>query len=284
MSKTKTSLVLEGGGLRGAFTAGALSWLIDNNIEFDNAYGISTGAVYLATFLMKNKEKLFDISTRYINNPKGVGIKSFLRCGRIVDYDYVFNYLLKQVVGFDLADLKDIKTNGQIGLYVLEKGETVYKDIKKLSFDELKASTTLPILGKVVESDGKHLLDGGITKMIPIEKSVEDKCQRHLIITTKPENYVRKPAKSFVVWLMKKTYPDCENISKDYQVRHLNYQKQIDIIKDLENKNEAVYIFPTKPSKVTRLGGSFEQLKELYELGYEEMERRKEEIFVLLGK
>ena len=51
MAIEKTGLVLEGGGMRGAYTAGALSWLIDQGIEFDASYGISTGAVHLTNFL-----------------------------------------------------------------------------------------------------------------------------------------------------------------------------------------------------------------------------------------
>ncbi|MBO4358492.1 MAG: patatin family protein [Erysipelotrichaceae bacterium] len=281
----KTSLVLEGGGLRGAFTAGALAWLIDNDISFDNAYGISTGAVYLANYLIKDKQKLFDISTKYINDKRDIGIRPLLRTGRLVDYDDLFYRGLRDFLGFDMDLVNKVKKPySQIGLYELEQGKTVYKDFSKCSLDELKASTSLPIIGKITECEGRHILDGGITDMIPIEKSVEDGCDRHLIITTKPYDYVRKPAKEFVIWLMKKTYPMCENISEDYRVRHINYQKQIGLIKELEEKGRAVYIYPTKTSKVSRLGGTCEQLAELYELGYQDMENRREEILSLFGK
>ena len=82
---------------------------------------------------------------------------------------------------------------------------------------------------------------------------------------------------------MKKTYPQCDNISEDYRIRHINYEKQINLIKSLEEKKEAVYVYPSKHSKVTRLGGSREDLDELFHLGYNDMENKKEEIFSLLG-
>jgi len=78
--KKKTALVLEGGGLRGAYTAGALSWLIDNGIVFDNAYGISTGAVYLSTYLLGSKENLKYFSTDGITDKRIIGLKPLLRC------------------------------------------------------------------------------------------------------------------------------------------------------------------------------------------------------------
>lgn len=279
----KTSLVLEGGGMRGAYTAGALSWLIDNGIEFDNAYGISTGAVHLCNFLMNDKKNLFDFAIDYINDKKALFLRAFLRCGHIVDYDYVFNDLLAKKVHYDISPLKNVETDGQVGLYDLNIGKTIYIRVQDLSYDELKASTTLPLIGKIVKVGDRQILDGGITEMIPINKAVEDGCTKHLIITTKPGDYVRKPAKKVIVNLMSAVYKQCPNIGRDYEIRHLNYQRQIETIKDLENSGDAVYVFPSKSSSVSRLGGKREDLISLYELGRSDMEDRREEIFTLLG-
>ena len=284
MANIKTALVLEGGGMRGAYTAGALSWLIDNGIEFDNAYGISTGAIYLASYLMHSKEKLFTYSVEGITDKRIVGLKAFLRSGRIVDYEYLFEHILPEELAFDISPLKDCKVNAYIGLYDLAKGKTEYKPIQELAMKEFQASTSLPIIGKTVVHEGREILDGGITDMIPIERAVEDGCNRSLVITTKPAAYVRKPAKKAVIKLMKYTYPQCERISEDYSIRHLNYNKQISEIKELEENKKAVYMHPSKESKVTRLGGSREELIELYELGYNDMEARRADIFELLGK
>ncbi len=283
MKKIKTSLVLEGGGMRGAYTAGALSWLIDHGIEFDASYGISTGAVHLANFLMKSKENLYDFSVHRIVDPRIVGLRPLLHCGRIVDYDYLFDHILTEECRFDISPLKDCR-EGFIGLYVLSEGKTIYFSTREISMKGLEASTSLPILGVVIKENGLELMDGGITDMIPIRQAIDDGCSRHLIITTKPGNYERKPAKPFVVWLMKMTYPQCENISRDYAIRHLNYQDQIVQIRELEENKEAVYVYPSKKSNVTRLGGSEEELNELYELGYSDMESRKEAIFELLDE
>ena len=283
MKKIKTSLVLEGGGMRGAYTAGAVSWLIDHGIEFDASYGISTGAVHLANFLMKSKENLYDFSVHRIVDPRIVGLRPLLHCGRIVDYDYLFDHILTEECRFDISPLKDCR-EGFIGLYVLSEGKTIYFSTREISMKGLEASTSLPILGVVIKENGLELMDGGITDMIPIRQAIDDGCSRHLIITTKPGNYERKPAKPFVVWLMKMTYPQCENISRDYAIRHLNYQDQIVQIRELEESKEAVYVYPSKKSNVTRLGGSEEELNELYELGYSDMESRKEAIFELLDE
>ncbi len=283
MDKIKTSLVLEGGGMRGAYTAGALTWLIDQGISFDSSYGISTGALYLTNFLMKNKENLKDFSVYGITDKRIVGPKAILHCGKLVDYDFLFDQILTVEKHFDISPLKDCKDSGYIGVYDLGVGETYYLSTRDISMKQLEASTSLPILGVIVNVEGKQLMDGGITDMIPIRQAEKDGCNRHLIITTKPYDYVRKPANPFVVWLMKTMYPQCDNISKDYSIRHLNYVDQISFIRDLEEKNEAVYVYPSHTSNVTRLGGTTEELNDLFDLGYSDMEARKEKIFALLG-
>ena len=284
MDKIKTSLVLEGGGLRGAYTAGALTWLIDNGIEFDASYGISTGAVHLTNYLMKHTEDLLDFSVFGITDSRIQGPKAILRCGKLVDYDFLFDHILKEEKKYDISDLKTCKSEGFIGIYELDKGKTVYYSTRDISYKELEASTSLPILGTIVEENGKQMHDGGITDMIPIKKAVEDGCNRHLVITTKPGDYVRKPAKAFVVWLMKMMYPQCKNISEDYRIRHLNYADQISLIRQLEEDKQAVYVFPSRHSKVTRLGGTSDELKELFDLGYSDMEDKREAIMALVKK
>lgn len=280
----KTSLVLEGGGLRGAYTAGALTWLIDNDVHFDNGYGISTGAGYLVNYLLENKKNLFDFSIECVADKRVVFAPAILRCGKIVDYDYLYDHIITKERHFDMSDIKNAKMNGFIGLYDLELGKTIYVPVQTSDLDTLKASTSLPILGKTVTVNGRKMLDGGITEMIPIKQSIEDGCNRHLIIATKPQGYVRKPAKKPIIKLMKALYPKYPQLYKDYNVRHLNYVDQIGIIKDLENKGDALYIYPSKPSKVTRLSGSREDLIDLFNLGYSDMENRKDEIFRLLDK
>ena len=284
MKKIKTSLVLEGGGMRGAYTAGALTWLIENNIEFDNAYGISTGAIHLCNYLMKDTENLFNFSTSYICDKRIIGAKSFGRSGRFVDYDFMFDELLVKQYNYNIEPLKNVKTEGYVGLYELDKGRTEYTSVHDVSIAELKAACTLPLIGKAVEYNGRHLFDGGITEMIPIKQAIDDGCKKHIIITTKPGDFVRKKSKKAIVKLMKAAYPKWPSVYQDYAIRHLNYQKQISLIKSLQEKNEAVYIFPSKNSNVSRLGGSHEELVELFELGKADMEARKAEIFALLGK
>lgn len=283
MSKNskKISLVLEGGGLRGAYTAGCLAWLIDEGIEFDGGYGISVGAAHLISYLFKNKDYLKKISCEIMPKKEYIGIKGYLKEGQIVAYNAMFKDM-NETTGFDV---KKLKTNckAKIGLYDLDLGETVYVEIGEMNNQYLISACSLPLLGKVGKYNGKNYLDGGITKMIPIEESIKDGYDAHLIITTKPIDYIRKPASSFVVWLMGIVYSKCKNIARDYRDRHLNYNNQISIINDLVSKGKAVYRYPTRKTNITRLGGSKEDLYDLYQMGYDDMEKIRKDIYSLIS-
>lgn len=283
MINPKCSLVLEGGGMRGAYTAGALTWLLDNGIDIENCYGISTGAVHLCNFMTRDKENLLYFSTVGIADKRYIGLPALLRCGKFVDYDYLFNYIMTEERKYDLSPLKESKVRGIFGLYKLSSGKTEYYSLNDATINHLKASTTLPVLGKVVNIDGEEYFDGGITDMIPIEEAVRDGNEKFVIITTKPEDYVRKPSSSFVVNLMKIMYKQCPQLSKDYAVRHENYYKQINLINSLVEKGDAIYCFPTRHSDVTRLGGSIEELKALFDMGYEDMEERRDAILRIVN-
>ncbi len=275
----KISLVLEGGGMRGAYTAGCLAWLIDNGIEFDAAYGISTGAVHLCSYLCKNIDYLYDLSTNHIADKELIGIRPLIREHCYVGYDYLFEHILPVIKHYDIDKARRSACDASIGIYDMEKG-TFFLKVKDIDKDMLllKAACTLPVIGKVVNYEGRDYLDGGITKMIPIEEAIRDGADEFLIITTKPKGYVRKEATALVKSIMRTMYKKYPNVEKDYAVRHINYQKQIDIINGLVAENKAVYMYPSKVIPVKRLTGDKPNLRLLYQLGYDDMAQRSEEL------
>lgn len=55
---TKTGLVLEGGGMRGIYTAGVLDVFLDHNITVDGVIGVSAGAIHGASFCPSSAEEI----------------------------------------------------------------------------------------------------------------------------------------------------------------------------------------------------------------------------------
>ena len=280
----RTGLVLEGGGMRGAYTAGALTWLIDHGITFDYGAGISSGAIYLIAFAENRKDSLYHLSCNYTTDKDIVGINAIMREGYFVGYRKLTGYYLRDKEKLRVAPLKEQNMEIELGTYDLELGKTVWygSDAMDDDLELVRAACSLPIVSEIVEWNGRKLLDGGITKMIPIERAEEKGCTKFFVITTKPADYVRKPGPPIVNFLMKTIYRDYPQVAKDYAVRHINYYKQIDIINNLEKEGKAMHIRPSRTITVSRFSGEPDKLRELYELGIQDMEARKEEIFAFL--
>lgn len=282
----KLGLVLEGGGMRGAYTAGCLAWMIENNIVTDYGIGISMGALHLCTYLLKDTKMLHVTSVDYMSNPNIIGLRPLLREGRYVGYDYVFEELLKKDLHYDVRPIRQQNLGMEIGLYDMGECKTNYFNAQDLDDDlqMVKAACVLPIAGNIQQFNGKDYLDGGITVMIPIERALEMGCDKNIVIVTKPEGYVRKPAGAFMRWFMKFNYPKHPKMVHDYTHRHENYNRQMSIIADEVEKGKAVLIRPSQTIPVKRFSGDPENLQRLYELGMADMEAKKEEIFKLIGR
>ena len=279
-------LVLEGGGVRGAYTAGALAWLQDNNISFDYNVGISSGALYLCCYLMGEKDMAYRTAVFHANDPKNTGLSALRMEHHYVAYRYMFNKYLRDQEHMTLQPLKDGHVNMEVGVYDLKEGKTIWMNPDDMddTLDLIQGCCALPVASAVVDYHGRRILDGGITKMIPIERAVEVGCTKCLVITTKPADYVRKPGSPIVNWLIRRMYKECPQAAKDYEVRHINYYKQIDMINDMVEKGSALHVRPSKNIHVSRFKGDVDKCQELYDLGYRDMEERKEEIFRFLGR
>lgn len=285
----KIGLVLEGGGMRGAYTAGALAWLSDHNITFDYNVGISSGAVYVCCYMLNDKETAYEMATHAACEKGMVGFKAILKEGHYVAYKHMFKDIIVGKFHFSLDPIYKQKMPVEIGMYNLEKGKTEYFGPDNMEPNDpdlklLNGACALPVASAIVEYQGHHYLDGGITKMIPIERAQEVGCTKFVVITTKPADYVRKPASFLVRLMMKVIYRKYPSVEKDYAVRHINYYKQVDIINDLKEKGKAIQILPTKTVNVNRWKGDEVNTKILYDLGYQDMEDRKDEILAFVQK
>ena len=282
----KIGLVIEGGGLRGAYTAGALCWLLDHDITFDYGVGISIGALYLSAYMSQNKALLKEYSINLAGSKNNVGIVPLLKEGTLVGYDNMFRQVVENDCHIDIDVLNANPVRSEIGVYDLSSCETVWISNDQIDAESLyiKAACTLPMFGRKVHVNGIDYLDGGITTMIPINRSIINNNTKHFVITTKPENYVRKPYSKLVLWLFKVVYRKYPKLAKDIAKRDKAYYDELNKIKDLVNNQEAIHVYPSADSGVTRFSGSIEQLQQLFDLGYNDMEKRKAEIFAFMNK
>ena len=281
---SKTGLILEGGGMRGAYTAGALSVLAENNIRCPYNVGMSIASIYLCAYLSGNTELMRYLSVNCAGEKGIVGIRALFSEGNLVAYDHLFERLKNYEKPLDIEKLKSIPEEVEFGVYDLVKGQTEWIGKDRIEEDLLyfRAACTLPFYAKKVNIHGTDYMDGGLTTMIPVFHAQEKGCDRFVVITTKPGDYVRKPYGKPVQALLKAMYPESPGLIRDIRERTVYYYNERDFIENAVKKNKCFYMFPTRPSKVSRFGGSEEALAEFYEMGREDMQARKDELVEFL--
>lgn len=276
----KVSLVLEGGGMRGAYTAGVLTYLLEKDITFDYGVGISAGAMNLCSYWMKNKQYLYDVAVKYMPDKKNVGTYPLFHEGNYVGYKYMFDYLLKDVVQYDLQQLNKTTSNIEIGMYNMESGENEWISKKDLTLPILKAACTLPIAGSPVIINNHHYMDGGIITMIPIGHSINySGCDKHFVIITKDHDYVRNPEPSFEYGASKLLYgKNYAKLASHFKVRHQCYYQEMDLIKSMVKNKTAYLMQPSSKIAVSRFKGDPVGLKNCFQLGYDDTKQQFEKI------
>ena len=232
----KLGLVLEGGGMRGAYTAGVLDWLLENEIYFDYVVGISSGALYATMYAQKDRNALREASIEIAADKRNVGMKAIMAEKTIVGYNFLFDQI-KNKSKFDLTKQNDTEIKVEIGVYDINEQETIWVNSEEIAEHPkmVQAACTLPIFGRAVNIDGKPYMDGGVTTMIPIERSLEAGCEnlQSLSVTLKAEQmFTMKSAHKLKSWNKK---------AKPYTCIHLKNSVSQDL-KETKNSSRVSLI------------------------------------------
>ena len=285
LKKSKTALVLEGGAMRGIYTAGVLDTLLKNNIYVDGVIGVSAGSIHGCSYVSKQYERSINYYKACRKDYRFLSFKSFFKTGNIIDTDYCYDEIPNKLFPFDHDTFEKSKTKFYVTITNIETGEPEYiylKSLRNKNIDYLRASASMPVISQIVEIDGKKYLDGGMSDSIPIEyfKNLGyDKC---IIVKTKDKTY--KKSKEKVLPLAKKIYKDYPKFIERLKNRHIDYNNQISKIRELEEKGEILVIEPSKKLKISRLEKKIENIIEAYNLGKKDTTDKLNEIKKFLKK
>ena len=260
-------LVLEGGGMRGVFTAGVCDALLDYGVTFPYVIGTSAGAsngcVYLAR--QRGRNRYIDIDMHALR--PYVGLRSVLRGQGVIDLDFIFNEVEQKYYPFDFETYAQCGSRFVIVSTNAETGEAVYTEEKEdfgRFVDASRASCSLPLLCPKWHIDGIPMVDGGVADSIPFDKALTDGCKRVVVVSTKDAGY-RKSEKR--VWMPGRVYKEYPLLRKALQSRGERYNKQLDRLKALENEGVAKVVRPESMYGVGRTTRDAEALEALYAEG-----------------
>ncbi len=279
------ALVLEGGGFRGCYTAGAMKWLHDNGILFKYSVSISATAVHSFFYLTGRIDEMHEMTVKSVTDPKMIGLSAILTEGNICAFEYMKQRYVLPPYRDALKDLLNSDIDYEMGVYNMTAQRLEYKNKYDLDPEAnlLKASCTLPISGKMTDVNGAKYLDGGIDTMVSVKRAQEKGYDKMLVIVTKDKNYVRKPNGFFLTLLLRLVYHNYPDMLATLDKRTEAYYSQMDSVYELEKEGKGILIRPTRDCGVKRFSGSEAQLEEMFQLGWQDMEDRREEILSFLG-
>lgn len=262
----KTVLVLEGGGMRGIYTAGVLDTLMENKIKIDVIIGVSAGALFGVNYLSNQPGRAIRYNKKYLKNKKYMGFYSLLKTGEIMNKDFCFNKLVYELDVFDFETFRKSKTEFYVTVTNIETGEAEYIPIKDLEKDMeyLRASGSMPLVSKIIEINGKKYLDGGIADSIPVEKAKQLGGHKIIVVQTRPIEYRKKPVNMLPYKIIYRKYP---KLIETIHNRYLQYNQTVENIINYENKKEIFVIRPTKTIQIGRMEKNIQKVQEMYDLG-----------------
>lgn len=275
----KKGLVLEGGAMRGMFTAGVLDVLMENNIDFDGVVGVSAGAAFGCSFISKQIGRALRYNLKFCKDKRYCSMHSLVKTGNIFGAEFCYHEIPDKLDIYDVETAKNNRAEFYVVCTDIETGEPVYKKLSEFDYNDLewvRASASMPLVSRIVELDGKKLLDGGISDSIPLKFFESKGYDKNVVVLTQPESYVKSKNSTMPIIKMKmRKYP---NMIKAIQTRHDMYNAQTAYVKEQEKKRNTFVIRPESSLEIGRIEHDSDNLKRVYNLGRENMEKNLENL------
>lgn len=264
----QAGLVLEGGGMKGVYTAGVLDFFLDKEIEFSSVYGVSAGACSMCSYLSKQRGRAYDVNVDYLDTRKYCSLESLLTTGDLFNVEMCYHLIPDYLHPYDNEAFERYQGKAYSVATDIAAGRPEYFRIRNMrkDIDKIRASASLPLVSRNVEIDGKYYLDGGISDAIPLRKSILDGNRKNVVVMTKETGFVRKPAGQMA--LFRARYWKYPKVAELMAKRHTVYNGQVAFIERMQREGRVFVIRPKKASGVGRVEKDAEKLRALYEEGY----------------
>ena len=275
----KKGLVLEGGAMRGLFTAGIIDVMMEAGVEPDGLIGVSAGAAFGCNYKSRQPGRAIRYNTRFAKDARYSGLKSLLTTGDYFNAQFGYHIVPYQ---YDLFDVETFEQNPMEFIVVCTDvltGQAVYHKMDRVDYDELewlRASASMPLASKVVEVAGRKLLDGGVADSIPLAYFESIGYDRNVVILTQPEGYVKHRTK--LMPLMRiglRHYPE---MIQAMDRRYLMYNHELEFVRQAEREGRCLVIRPDEKLPIGHISHDPEEMKRVYQIGREMGDRYIERI------
>ena len=269
----KTGLVLEGGGMRGLFTAGVIDVMMEQGIRFDGIVGVSAGATFGCNYKSHQPGRVLRYNVRFKDDPRYMGLRSLLRTGDLVGAEFSYHTMPRELDVFDAGTFNSDPTEFHIVCTDVGAGEPVYHRIDvadEEAFDWIRASASMPLVSRPVSLEGRLLLDGGISDSIPLRYFQGQGFLRNVVILTQPKGFFKRKTKLMPLFhLFMRRYPA---IVRAMSRRHLMYNDELSYLAEQEQQGDILLIYPQDALPIGRTEQDEAKMRRIYAMGRQKAE------------
>lgn len=272
----RTAFVLEGGAMRGLYSAGVLDVFMQNSITTDAIYGVSAGALFGINFKSRQIGRAIRYNVKYAHEKNYMGLYSLITTGDIMNKEFCFDKLVNELDPFDFETFDNSPIDFFAVVTNVDSGKAEYIKITnaRRRLEALRASGSMPFVSKCVEIDGSKYLDGAISDPIPFQKALDEGYEKIIVVLTRPENY-RKQKDNLPYNLIYKKYP---NFIKTAIQQYEHYNRTLDLIKKYENEGRIIVLRPSQDLKIARVEKNTKKLEAIHKLGVDDCKSNLDKI------
>ena len=283
----KTGFVVEGGGMKCAYSAGILDKFLDDDITFDYGIGVSAGSANGCSFLAGQRGRNLRFYTEHVKRPRYFGPVSFLTSGDFFGIKYIFGKLTESD-GIDPLDQEALLLNPAEFVVVAtdaETGEPAYFHKEDIPIDDYRiimASCAIPVVCHPIKVGEKKYFDGGISDAIPVQRALDDGCEKLVVILSKNRDFVKNPEKHRKIYSAAlRRYP---KVIELLDHRHEMYRERQERVLELEKEGKAFVFAPSRHLSMGTYTMDGNVNQRLYDLALRDYEKRKEELKAFLAE
>ena len=275
----KYGLVLEGGAMRGLFTAGVLDVLMENGIRFDGIIGVSAGAAFGCNFKSGQIGRVLRYNKRFCRNWRYCSWRSLFLTGDMFGADFCYRKLPEELDPFDKAAFEASPTDFYLVCTDVVSGKPVYHRCGKADrecMERMRASASMPLVSSLVKIDGRFYLDGAISDSIPLGFMEQKGYRKNIVILTQPEGYTKEATS--LQWLLNIFYRKYPELRKAMANRHILYNEQTEYVQRRKTEGAALVIRPEHILRIRHITHDPDLLQETYDDGRKTAEKQIDQI------
>lgn len=281
----KIGLVLEGGGMRGIYTAGVLDELMDWGVRPDGVLGVSAGAIHGATFVAGQQGRNIRYTKKYCRNWRFMSLRSLLTTGDLVGRAFSYEELPFRLDPFDFEAFSQSPMRFYALATDVETGDAVCLEGKggpQALLEALRASSSMPLVSTIVEWQGRRYLDGGTADSVPLARFEAMGYDRCMVVRTQPEGFVKQPDRSLPLMRLRyRRYPAFVAASAR---RHEVYNASVAYANRAQQEGRALVLCPSRRVTISRVEKDANVLEEQYRLGRADARAQRERIAAFFAK